>query len=171
MSKIDEILPVRTMSWTRAIGSYIFATLCGGAIGVAVREPDLNVVWKICFSVALFLAAAVMYLWVVMIPPPGAAPAQERTRAMELFSLACSQNNVDVAAGILETGEIPNSLLQDEASRAYGVVGPAPENFQMFAWLVGRLCKKAPALLWQTRNPSWSGAVDRWAMSSPTTAQ
>lgn len=44
MSKIDEILPVQTMSWTRAIGSYIFATICGGAIGVAVREPDFNIV-------------------------------------------------------------------------------------------------------------------------------
>lgn len=163
MENIDEIVPARTMSWSRAIGSYVFATACSIGIGVAVAVPAFNAVWKVCFAVAVYLAAAVLYLWVVMVPPEGAS-VKNQTRAIELFSLACMQGNIAAAADILETGDIPNSLLQAEATRLCGDVESAPENFQMFAWLVGRLCKKAPSLLWQMRDPSWSNVVDRWAL-------
>jgi hypothetical protein len=160
------IIPARMMGWSRAIGSYIFATICGVGIGVAMGAPELNVVWKVCFAVAVYLAAAVLYLWVVMIPPD-AAPGKKQARATELFSLACARGNIDAAASMLETFGIPDSLLQAEASRLYGFGGATSTfgpNFRMAAWLVSRLCKKAPSLLWQTQDSSWSNIVDRWAL-------
>jgi hypothetical protein len=154
------------MGWSRAIGSYVFATICGAGIGVTMSVPEFNVVWKACFAVAVYLAAAVLYLWVVMIPPD-AAPVKKQARAMELFSLACARGNIDAATSMLETFGIPDSLLQTEASRLYGFDSAASTfgpNFRMAAWLIGRLCKKTPSLLWQTQDPSWSSIVDRWAL-------
>jgi hypothetical protein len=165
MSTVDEILPARTMSWSRAIGSYIFAAACGVSIGVVVAVPVFNVVWKICFAVAVYLAAAVLYLWVVLVPP-GGAPIKNQARAKALFARACSRGNIAAAADLLETGCIPDSLLQAEATRLHSDVESAPKSFQMFAWLVGRLCKKSPSVLWQTQDSSWSGVVDRWALGT-----
>jgi uncharacterized membrane protein len=173
MNKFDKIggqeppiVPARMMSWSRAIGSYTYASICGVGMGMVMIAPGLNVVWKVCFAVAFYLAAAVMYLWVVMIPP-GAAPVKKQARATELFSLACARGNIDAAASMLETFGIPDSLLQTEASRLYGshdATSTFSPNFRMAAWLIGRLCKKAPSLLWQTQDPSWSNIVDRWAL-------
>ncbi len=161
MSKFNETRSIYMLSWYRAIGSYIFATICGSGIGVAVSVPVYGVVWKVCFAVAVYLAAAVLYLWVVMVPPE-AEPPKKHTRAMELFSRACAQGNTDVAANILGTGDIPNSFLQTEALSLYGDIESSPKNFQMCAWLVTQLCKKAPSVLWQTRDPAWANMVDLW---------
>ncbi len=170
MGKIDEIVPVRTLSWARALGSYVFATVCGIGLGAIIVTPVFSVVWKVCFSVAVYLTVAVLYLWIVLVPPD-AAPTENRTRAMELFSRACAQGNITAATRLFETGEIPNSLLQAEAMRLYGDIestARSDAHSRMNTWLVGRLCEKAPSRLWQTRDLLWSRVVDRWARGPDT---